>query len=208
MLSALYDQLLTFGIHGWNLNADDILNIALRHRERLKGLRLREVCLKEGSMWKDILGPLRDSMHRLEWLSLTDIGYVRHPEPVPGAEVSDEPLSSDGEMSSDETGDSDSPTAGPSNAPHIANGHTSDNEDADMEDDTDSEDSDDNEANETEFVDPNSIDTPTSAPWCNCNGHTFPGTADDLDDDGYSMSRSKRRRWEKWVLRRCPEHSE
>ncbi|KAK0330448.1 hypothetical protein LTR94_032805, partial [Friedmanniomyces endolithicus] len=62
-----WEKLVAFGVQGWKLDAEEIIDLALRHRERLKGLRLRDVLLKDGSAWKDVLSVLRDSMYRLEW---------------------------------------------------------------------------------------------------------------------------------------------
>ncbi len=45
-------------------------NIARRHHRTLRGLRLRDVSLRDGSMWKDVLSMLREEMDNLEWVSL------------------------------------------------------------------------------------------------------------------------------------------
>jgi hypothetical protein len=102
-----WDKLVAFGIQAWRLDAEEIINLARRHRERLRGLRLRDVLLKDGSRWKDVLGMLKKEMNRLDWVSLRRIDYERHFDEgwVVGAEVPDDhPIGSD----SDEEDDWDS----------------------------------------------------------------------------------------------------
>lgn len=208
-----WDKLVAFGVQGWKLDADDIISLALRHKERLKGLRLRCVYLKEGSMWKDVLGALRSSMHRLEWVSLRSIDYARQFDDqwlVGGAEVPDDPPPGESD-SETTTEDEDESMVGPStwNHGHGVNGNAgSDDDDAHSGNEADSDDEHGPEAHEMEFPPLNSPDTPASAPWCSCNGTGHLDSADDLGDDGSSPTRVKRKAWEKWVVRRCPEHSE
>ena len=200
-----WDKLLAFGIQGWNLEAEEIINLILRYKDRLKGLRLRDVYLKEGSMWKDVLGTLRDSMRRLEWVSLRRIDYVRHFEDVwiaAGAEIPDDPPPGDSDSETDD--EEEEPIAGPSNFHPHANGVSSDDVESNATSDSDDEHG--PEANEMDFPDLGSPNTPASAPWCACNGKTFSDTADDLRDNGYSISNRERKAWEEWVVRRCPEH--
>lgn len=201
-----WKKLVAFGIQGWKLHADEILDMAIRHRDRLKGLRLRDVYLKEGSMWKDVLGELRDSMHRLEWASLRRIGYAQLFDDLwrfAGGEIPDDPPPGLSDSESDD--DDNEPLAGSSTFQHHANGHFSDD---DSDSNSDSDDERGPDANEMEFPDLNSPATPASAPWCNCSGHSYTDTAEDLGDDGGPINNSKRKAWEKWVVRRCPEHGE
>ncbi|KAF2769941.1 hypothetical protein EJ03DRAFT_82158 [Teratosphaeria nubilosa] len=205
-----WEKLVAFGVQGWKLDAEEILDMALRHRDRLKGLRLRDVLLKDGSMWKDVLGTLRDSMRRLEWVSLRRIGYARHFDELwlgAGAEVPDDPPP--GESDSETSEEDDDPVIGPSTFHQGSNGGLG----IDSSDETESEAASDDEhgpdANDMDFPPLNSPDTPaSSAPWCNCNGQGLLESADDLGDDGDPVSNTKRKAWEKWVVRRCPEHSE
>ncbi|KAF2402758.1 hypothetical protein EJ06DRAFT_472677 [Trichodelitschia bisporula] len=102
-----WEKLLAFGIQGWRLNAAEIIALAARHRYTLRGLRLRDVLLNEGSMWKDVLSFLRNDMARLDWVSLRRIGYSRHFDEQwagAGAEVPDDPP---GGYSSDSDNDFD-----------------------------------------------------------------------------------------------------
>lgn len=68
-------KLRVLGIGSWVLRAEEIINIAQRHRDTLKGLRLSEVYLMDGGRWKDVVAALKIHMKRLEWVGLQDIGY-------------------------------------------------------------------------------------------------------------------------------------
>lgn len=202
-----WDKLLAFGIQAWRLDAEEIIALARRHRERLKGLRLRDVLLKEGSMWKEVLGFLRDEMLRLDWVSLRRIGYTKHFDEqwALGAEVPDDPpgIASESDDESEEDWDPHADVNG-EDAPH----HNEDEDESDITD-SDQEETDDEhgpEANELELP-LLSPDTPSSVPWCNCGRNSYPDSAEDLGDDGVFVSNAQRKLWEKWVVRRCPEHS-
>lgn len=207
-----WEKLVAFGVQGWKLEADEILGLALRHRDRLKGLRLRDVMLREGSLWKDVLGELRDSMYRLEWVSLRRIGYARHFDDLwlaAGAEVPDDPPPGESDSNSDSDVEDYDPMVGPSSAPHNASTHMdSDSEDSDTSEDSDFDDEHGPDAHEMDFPTLDSPTTPASATWCNCNGRTYADSPEDLGDNGISVSNSQRKAWEKWVVRRCPEHGE
>jgi hypothetical protein len=87
-----WTKLVCFGIQGWKLHASEIIAITSRHRNTLRGLRLRDVLLKDGSRWKDVLPRLRNDMTRLEWCSLRRIGYASHFDELAstqGAEIPD-----------------------------------------------------------------------------------------------------------------------
>ena len=199
-----WEKLRAFGIQAWKLDAGEIIALARRHRDRLKGLRLRDVMLKEGSMWKDVLGFLRNDMFCLDWVSLRRIGYARHFDEqwaISGAEIPDDPP---GEASeSDDESDWE---------PHADVNGTDSHSFSDESDGThtDAGDTDDEhgpEANEMGFPSM-SPDTPSSVPWCNCNGRSpYPQNPEELGDNGEFVTNIQRKLWEKWVVNRCPEHS-
>ncbi|KAF2192251.1 hypothetical protein K469DRAFT_554663 [Zopfia rhizophila CBS 207.26] len=203
-----WEKLLAFGIQAWRLDADEIIGLARRHRERLRGLRLRDVLLKDGSRWKDVLAFLRNDMMRLDWVSLRRIDYEKHFDEqwVLGAEVPDDPPGggSDSDEESDDWdhhGDAED---------DIQNNHLDDEDSEGTRDDSDSEaGTDEPEQGGNMDFPPLSPDTPVSVPWCNCNGRSgYPDSADALGDDGVAVSYSQRKLWEKWVVRRpCTEHS-
>lgn len=209
-----HDKLVALGIHGWNLHAEEILNLALRHKGKLKGLRLRKVFLREGSMWKDVLGELRGSMDSLEWISLTGIGYV-HPPPS-GAEMPEElPAGDDSSDDSDNDGSGyyshnhvngdrhdDSSTAGPSTH-HHGYGNLDDD---DFYEDADSEEEPRTDVREIEFLDLNSPDRPSSILRCNCTELSLVDADEALDDNGGPIGWGKAKEWERWVVNHCPIH--
>lgn len=261
-----WEKLLAFGIQAWKLDADEIIALVGRHRERLKGLRLRDVLLKDESRWKHVLAWLRENMIRLDWVSLRRIGYAQTFDEqwaAAGVEVPDDPPGGISDSDSDDgdadmydlpeeddeegeemAGPSDIVQAGPSNghnhhtAPantnansnintnhdhnnaynhsHIHHSDTSsdfDDFNDDMSDSSDrSLDSENGpEAHNIDFP-PLSPDTPNSVPWCNCTTgrdgrRMYPDSAEDLGDNGVFVPNQLRKQWEKWVVRRCPEHS-
>ncbi|EON62619.1 hypothetical protein W97_01843 [Coniosporium apollinis CBS 100218] len=209
-----WEKLLAFGIQAWRLDAEEIIALAKRHRERLKGLRLRDVLLKEGSLWKDVLKFLRDDMHRLDWVSLRRIGYTTHFDQqwAVGAEVPDDPPGGASESDDESDGGWDphaeaDEEAGPSNSNHhpIDEDDESDNTFSDAEPDTEDETGPEAEGMDFPVLSP---DTPSTAPWCDCNGRSsYLDSPESLGDNGIFVSNVQRKMWEKWVVRRCPEHS-
>ena len=174
-------------------------------------------------MWKDVLGTLRSEMHRIMWVSLRRIGYVHHFEEINGggAEVPDDSMLGISTSESDEGGDvgddesddeandrhMEEPVAGPSNYNHHVNGNVATDEDFDR--DTNSDDDEHGpEAHENDFPDLHSPESPTRAPWSNNHERSFPDSAEDLGDDGYSVSYLQRKTWEKWVIGCYPEYLE
>ncbi|PPJ52600.1 hypothetical protein CBER1_11044 [Cercospora berteroae] len=208
-----WEKLVAFGVQGWELDESEIIGLAKRH-PNLKGLRLRDVHLKQGSLWKDILGFLRSDMLALQWVSLRRIGYTAyyHSQQFTqdlGTELPDYPLG-DLESSSDEDTDDEDvpPLAGPSNTDQTDSDDSTESQ-FDEDSDLDSDDEHGPEAHEVDFPALHSPDTPGSAPWCTCSGGGGRlESADQLDDDGLRVDNTKRKYWEKWVLRRCPEHGE
>ena len=88
------------------MDGQEILDLAHRHEHHLKGLRLRQVHLKQDSMpWKEVLKELRDSM-QLQWLSLFGIGYAPPDgSSMSGSEIPDGPLLNDTDSESEENTD-------------------------------------------------------------------------------------------------------
>ncbi|OQO12796.1 hypothetical protein B0A48_02260 [Cryoendolithus antarcticus] len=190
-----WDKLVAFGVQGWKLNADEILGLALRHRDRLKGLRLRDVQLREGNMWKDVLSELRHSMSRLEWVSLRRIGYARSFDEswlAAGAEVlDDEPP---GESESDSSEEDYIPVAGPSNATILqGSAGASSSDESESEGDSETDDEHGPDAHELDFPPLDSPITPASATWCNCNGKAYSDSVENLGDNGFTVSNAQRR---------------
>jgi hypothetical protein len=200
-----WEKLQAFGIQAWRLDADEVIGLARRHRSTLRGLRLRDVQLKEGSRWKDVLAFLRDDMLKLDWVSLRRIDYAKHFDGsrVLGAEIPDEPLV--GSDSSDESDDWDPHEDDPNDFPVYSTGTEADGSDgsvADSDSESDAGTDEPEQGGNLSFP-PMSPDTPASAPWC-CNGHM--DSVDVLGDDGLQVTNQQRKFWERWVVRGiCPE---
>ena len=202
-----WDKLLAFGIQAWRLDADEIIALARRHRDKLRGLRLRDVLLKDGSRWKDVLAFLREDMMRLEWVSLRRIDYEKNfnEQWVMGAEVPDDHFigsdsSSDGYSDWDSLEGEEDGTQLP-----IDDDGQSDRESDMTFDDSDS----DSDTHEPEqggnlHFPPMLPDTPASVSWCNCSNTD---SVEALGDNGVSVTYPQRKFWEKWVVRKaCTEH--
>jgi hypothetical protein len=199
-----WEKLLAFGIQAWRLDADEIIALARRHREKLRGLRLRDVVLKDGSRWKDVLAFLREDMMRLDWVSLRRIDYEKHfdEQGTLGAEIPDESFIGSDSSSDDDSDDWD---------PHEDDEYdTNEAHDDDEESEVSYEDSgsdagtDEPEQGGNFHLPPMSPDTPASVPWCHCSHND---SVEVLGDDGVTVTVSQRKFWEKWVVRRaCTEH--
>lgn len=194
--SVHWEKLRAFGIQAWRLDADEIIQLARRHQRTLRGLRLRDVQLREGSMWKDVLAMLRMEMEQLDWVSLRRVDYSKHFDELwaNSMEVRD------GSIEGSESDDEDVFPAHFS-APGSAN---------ESEDDYDSE-YEPSVADTDHGPDANDIalspNTTASLPFCTCSRSSNPASADDLGDNGMFVYHHQRKLWEKWVIGRCPEHS-
>lgn len=220
-----WEKLRAFGIQAWRLDGDEIIKLARRHRRTLKGLRLRDVLLKEGSKWKDVLAMLRAEMEMLEWVSLRRVGYAAHFDQfVAGTiELHNEDHHAGDEITPSDSDDEWEENAGGAN-PHNAN----------VDQDQDADDNDENSGseleNENEETTDNDddesvansaasdhgpgaenleldIDTPISAAYCTCGRVGWSDDPDDLGDNGVDVSYTQRKMWEQWVIGRCLEHS-
>ena len=190
-----WDRLRAFGIQGYRLEASEIIGLARRHSKTLRGLRLRDVLLKEHSMWKEVLHVLRTEMDQLDWVSLRRIDYSNHFDVSweGSMEVPDDVAS--GSSDSDEEDD--------------FRAHLSEVDfDADRDNDSDGSSYADIDhgpsANELAL----SPDTPASLPSCTCSNGSHALSADDLGDNGHFVTYSQRKMWEKWAIGgHCPQHS-
>jgi hypothetical protein len=104
--SLTWEKLLALGIQGWVISGDDIETLTKRHREKLRGLRLRNVYLKGERRWPSVLCYLRNNLHRLEWVSLRRIAYLETFLNTPmGIEITDLDLESDDDSEDDDMDD-------------------------------------------------------------------------------------------------------
>lgn len=189
-----WERLRSFGLQAWRLDSEEIIRFVRTHLKTLKGLRLRDVQLKEGNRWQDVLTFLRAEMD-LDWVSLRRIDYADHFDAVweGSMEVPDEPL----------TNASDSDDEDEIQFQH------SDGESEEQSDEADSDDSNsetDHGPDADEFaLSPN---TPNSQPFCTCSCGADTADLDSLGDNGLFVTYQQRKIWERWVCGRCPEHSQ
>ena len=187
-----WDKLRAFGIQACRLEAKEIIWLVRRHSKTLRGLRLRDVLLKENSRWKDILQVLRTEMDQLDWVSLRRIDYSNH---------FDESWEGSMEVPDDialGSSDSDEEDEFP---PHL-----SDDDDSNYNSDENSDADTDNgpDANELAL----SPDTLASLPFCTCSNGSHALSADDIGDNGHFVTYPQRKMWEKWAVGGyCREHS-
>ncbi|KAL8667769.1 MAG: hypothetical protein Q9168_007181 [Polycauliona sp. 1 TL-2023] len=194
-----WEKLRAFGIQSWRLDADEIVQLARRHKTVLRGLRLRDVQLREGSMWKDVLAMLRNEMEQLDWVSLRRVDYSKHFDELwaDSMEVLDGSLEG-----SESDNEDDFPT-------HFSvAGSENDGDDGiDIESDEDEH----SLADTDQGPDANDIalspNTTASLPFCTCSRSSDPASADDLGDNGVFVYYQQRKMWEQWVIGRCPEHN-
>ena len=190
-----WEKLRAFGIQSWRLDADEIIDMARRHSKTLRGLRLRDVQLKEGSMWKDVLTMLREEMDLLDWVSLRRVDYSQHFDELwrNSMEVPDDPPG--GASDSDDEDNFSARFSMPDDDGDSIAEDSDDQSNADTDNGP--------EANDISL----SPDTPISLPFCTCSRSSYPARADDLGDNGQYVNYQQRKMWEKWVVGRCPEHS-
>jgi hypothetical protein len=213
-----WDKLHAFGVQAWILHAHEIVAFVRRHKN-LKGLRLRDVHLRDGSLWKDVLTVLRNELTRLQWVSLRRIGYLPFQLPQgTGSEIPDDFLA--GRLDSDEDNldddsSSDNDDDDDDNGMEVDNGAGVHAGAAFLPDDSDSPSPSDDEDDEDDDNDNNRLDFPgldtdepaSSGELCNCDGQVQLESLESLSDDGTTQPDSAtRKKWEKWVLRRCPIH--
>ena len=211
-----WDQLRAVGVQSWRLRADEIVALARRHRKTLRGLRLRDVLLREESRWQDVLRMLREEMEHLEWVSLRRIDYAQHFDETRagGIEVPDYPAGN-GSDSDDDDFHAHIEPGEPQSDDNDEDGGGADDAHDDAWSATDSDDAlsaglsnADTDHGPDAHALPLSPDSPpSSVPWCTC-GRGDADTDEDLGDDGRVVLYQQRKFWEKWVIGRCPEHGE
>ncbi|KAL4946688.1 hypothetical protein BDV06DRAFT_54607 [Aspergillus oleicola] len=77
-------KLRTFSIGNWRLSSEEIIAFVRRHRRQLHDVRLVDICLREGSRWRDVLAVLRDEMDEIERIDLSGISYAGHGDNLHG----------------------------------------------------------------------------------------------------------------------------
>jgi hypothetical protein len=73
-----FRRLVHLGLHMWDLDSDELIELLRRHRSTLRSIRLRHISLKQESNeknWEKVLRFIRVSFPDLEWISLRGISY-------------------------------------------------------------------------------------------------------------------------------------
>lgn len=175
-----WPKLQCFGIQGWKVHADEIIAITTRHRRTLKGLRLRDVHLKEDSRWKDVLPHIRNTMTRLEWCSLRRIGYAARFDELMASQGGD--MTDDYEFGSlsDSNSDAESDADFDADNDDAITDHTSDNSDIEMADGNGTNHVNGHAADAASGIEPNGYDSDQDS--------TTASTHEDHTDDEHGMA--------------------
>lgn len=212
--SIRWDHLRAFGIQAWRLNANEIIRMVKRHRTTLRGLRLRDVQLKKGSEWREVLLALRTEMQMLDWVSLRRIDYSEHFDqlwantmevPDEAAGPSDSSDEADAEEDYHDYPEGDDHGGAPLSDQESILGSEAEVEDSDEQSSIAGHTDHGPDADEIAIC----PDTPITLPFCTCDRSRVedPVDAEELGDNGVSVTYQQRKMWEKWVVGRCPEHA-
>jgi hypothetical protein len=206
----MMEKLRVFSIGGWRLGAEEIINIGHSYRSNLRGLRLHGVLLKEGGMWKDVLNVLRKEMLSLRWLSLSKADYAIHfDENATRLDVTEDLDGDDSDSESDmDDEEIEDPAQDQDEIPDPDNHDMNDaesfssEEDAQADSDVDSV----NDRDPTAHAFTTQLDAPDYEHVCTCSSRIHQLEAEDLGDDGISVTQTQRKMWERWVVG-CLMHS-
>jgi len=83
-----WKKLRTLSIRGWRLDSEEIIALLRRHRRQLRDIRLVNIYLRDGSLWRDVLSVLHDEMDEIERIDLGGVNYASYldgPSPSNGA---------------------------------------------------------------------------------------------------------------------------
>ena len=201
-----WPKLRALGIQAWRLGQEEIIDIAQRHQNSLRGFRLREVLLKEGR-WSEVLHLLRSEMVVLDWVSLRRIDYAGHFDDVQagrGFEIGDEDDDDDpdhgafGRMHIDaSSSDEDDEEAGEHEAEDEVSLGTIDDLGSDNESSVSNGESDHNPVADQLDL-PISSDDAAARPLEDLSAST-----NELGDDGIAVAgRQRTKAWKAWVTAR------
>lgn len=72
-----WHKLKSLGLESWRLSALEIVEIVKRHRKTLRGLRLGNIRLRDGDLWRDVVIALKRYARELQVVSLDGCGYEK-----------------------------------------------------------------------------------------------------------------------------------
>lgn len=76
-----FRSLAHLGLHMWDLDSDELIELLHRHRRTLGSIRLRHISLKQKANeknWKKVLQFIRGTFPDLKWISLRGVSYDPH----------------------------------------------------------------------------------------------------------------------------------
>ncbi|RDW87495.1 hypothetical protein BP5796_03189 [Coleophoma crateriformis] len=195
-----WEKVRVIGFAEWKLNSEEIIELIRRHRRSLRGLRIKEVLLKDGSRWDEVLRVLRLEVPDLRWLSLTGSDYAAWKEsqaPI-GVIVDDESdYESEGTTELDGSSyidDNEGSYTGDDFEPaHMPIGNA-------FEHDTDSD--------HMELPEPvhHGMNDEQQDHQYKCICDSGYNDDDDLGDNGIFVTKEQRLFWQQWALRKCYIH--
>lgn len=219
-----WEKLSYVGLHMWKLESSELIRLLRRHRESLKHLRLRYIEIKDGT-WDEILRMIRLELS-LKWISLRGICYSstqamgamhfgHQGDNDPDSDPDDDHWS---ESEYEETYEGDEEEEREEVSEHYDDETEESDDESDDNADNDDHDSDvgqtEQDVTESATLHP-SISEPerlndkprrrasSTIPRCDCdNGNGWL----DLDDNGIRVEKEQWKRWQEWVIKRCPTH--
>ncbi|KAF8471717.1 hypothetical protein BDZ91DRAFT_716376 [Kalaharituber pfeilii] len=72
-----WSKLKSLGLESWRLSTKEIVDVVKRHRKTLRALRLGNVRLRDGDLWRDVVIALRRHARELQLVSLDGCGYEK-----------------------------------------------------------------------------------------------------------------------------------
>jgi len=72
-----WPKLKSLGLESWRLSAAEIIEFLKRHRKTLRGLRLGNIRLRDGDLWRDVVIALKRYARELQVISLDGCGYEK-----------------------------------------------------------------------------------------------------------------------------------
>ncbi|KAJ5041560.1 uncharacterized protein L3040_005141 [Drepanopeziza brunnea f. sp. 'multigermtubi'] len=226
-----FKNLKHIGLHLWQLDHEELLEMLAQHQGTLRSLRLRRINLRQASPgdlnWKKVLHYVRSHL-TLNWISLRMIRYEGEDQiggmlplaPLQGLRNfdSDSDLEDPNDWSDSNSGlekeddDHEDDHADSDMAPSPDSIHDSADDEASTEAHESSEASEDevedDEGHHSDLDDEHHGDFQAGNAIlpCHCNDWPESYSWGDLDDNGVSISPKKWKKWEKWSIYRCRLH--
>ncbi|KAE9366976.1 hypothetical protein N431DRAFT_81548 [Stipitochalara longipes BDJ] len=214
------------GLHMWQMNGDELLNLLKRHKKTLRSLRLRHVLLRRNLQsdcdWRQVLQFIRLEIRPTGYVSLRGIDYEDDIDaangmhfvniPAQNNTISDEDSDID-DLSDDAWSESsdgleearEEDEGSVTSASNTIMGEQNEDEQEELDESTDDSHESHDELDDNELTRAfRNIPIAESTPLlCECaNGFGW----DDLIDDGRVVTKEQWQKWQQWVVKYCPLH--